>query len=102
MDYIPVKTLCGNHLRLCATVVKHNLTRGLQMETRKPSHGLTEKRAPLCMFQEAEMIRRHLIYRTGSLTKPQGKSKLGMSGNDVARKSFRFYLDALRSCAEQS
>ncbi len=96
MDYIPVKTLFGNQLYLCATVVAHNLSRGLQMETRKPSRGLTEKRSPLWLFQEADMIRRHLIYRAGRLTKPQGKLKLTMSGNEATRKTFCFYLHALR------
>ncbi len=99
MDYIPVRTLFGNQLYLCATVVAHNLTRGLQMETRKPCRGLTEKRSPLWIFQEAYMIRRHLIYRAGRLTKPQGKLKLTLSGNEATEKTFRFYLDAIRSCA---
>ncbi len=99
MDYIPVKTLIGNQLYLCATVVAHYLSRGLQMETRKPCRGLTEKRSPFWIFQEADMIRRHLIYRAGRLTKPQGKLKLTMSGNDATKKTFCFYLDALRSCA---
>jgi len=99
MDYIPVRTLFGNQLYLCATMMAHNLIRGLQIETRMPTRGLTEKRSPLWIFQEADMIRRHFIYRAGKLTKPQGKLKLTMSGNEATEKTFRYYLDALRSCA---
>lgn len=99
MDYIPARTLFGNQLYLCATMMSHNLIRGLQMETRKPARGLTEKRSPLWVFQEAAMIRRHIIYRAGRLTKPQGKLKLAMSGNEATEKTFRFYLDALKYCA---
>ena len=69
------------------------------METQKPKRGLTEKRSPLWIFQEAAMIRRHIIYRAGRLTKPQGKLKLTMSGNEATEKTFRFYLDALKHCA---
>lgn len=99
MDYIPVRRLFGNQLYLCATVMSHNLIRGLQIETRRPSRGLTEKRSPLWIFQESAMIRRHLIYRAGRLTKPQGTLKLTMSGNQATENTFRFYLDALKSCA---
>ena len=99
MDYIPVRTLLGNQLYLCSTMMAHNLIRGLQMETRKPSRGLTEKRSPLWVFQESDMIRRHIIYRAGRITKPQGKLKLTLSGNEATEKTFRSYLDAFRSCA---
>ena len=99
MDYIPVRTLLGNQLYLCSTVLVHNLIRGLQMVTRKPNRRTTEKRSPLWVFQESDMIRRHIIYRAGRLTKPQGKLKLTMNGNEATEETFRFYLDALNSCA---
>ena len=99
MDYIPVRTLHGNQLYLCSTMLAHNLMRGLQMETRKPNRRTTEKRSPLWIFQESDMIRRHIIYRAGRLTKPQGKLKLAMSGNEATEKTFRYYLNALKSCA---
>ena len=99
MDYIPVRTLFGNQMYLCSAIMAHNLIRGLQIETRKPNRRMTEKRSPLWIFQESDMIRRHLIYRAGRLTKPQGKLKLTMSGNEATEKTFRFYLDALKSCA---
>ena len=99
MDYIPVRTLLGNQLYLCSTVLVHNLIRGLQMVTRKPNRRTTEKRSPLWIFQESDMIRRHIIYRAGRLTKPQGKLKLTMNGNEATEETFRFYLDALNSCA---
>jgi hypothetical protein len=99
MDYIPVRTLHGNQLYLCSTMLAHNLMRGLQMETRKPNRRTTEKRSPLWIFQESDMIRRYIIYRAGRLTKPQGKLKLAMSGNEATEKTFRYYLNALKSCA---
>ena len=99
MDYIPVRTLAGNQLYLSSAMMAHNLFRGLQMETNKPHRGTTGKRSPLWIFQEAGMIRRHLLYRAGRLTKPHGKLKLTLSGNEATEKTFRHYLEALRPCA---
>jgi hypothetical protein len=99
MDYIPVRSLLGNQLYLCSTMMAHNLIRGIQMETRKPCRGTTEKRSPLWVFQESDMIRRHIIYRAGRLTKPQGKLKLTLSGNEATEKTFRSYLDSFRLSA---
>ena len=99
MDYIPVRTLSGNQLYRCSTMMAHNLIRGLQMETRKPNRRTTGKRSPLWVFQESDNIRRHIIYRAGRSTRPQGKLKLTMNGHEATEKTFRFYLDALRSCA---
>jgi hypothetical protein len=99
MDYVPVRRLAGNQLYLMSAVLSHNLLRTLQMEAVRPYSRATEKRSPLWLFQEAATIRQRLIHRAGRLTRPQGKLRLTMSGNELTKRSFLEYLSALRSSA---
>jgi hypothetical protein len=99
MDYVPVRRLAGNQLYLMSAILSHNLLRTLQMEGVRPYPRATEKRSPLWMFQEASTVRQHLIHRAGRLTRPQGKLRLTMSGNEVTKRSFLDYLGALRPSA---
>jgi len=99
MDYVPVRRLTGNQLYLMSAILSHNLLRTLQMEVARPNPRATEKRSPLWSFQEASTMRQHLIHRAGRLTRPQGKLRLTMSGNEVTKKSFLEYLRALRLSA---
>jgi len=99
MDYIPVRRLAGNQLYLMSAILSHNLLRTLQMEAVRPNPRATEKRSPLWLFQEASTIRQHLIHRAGRLTRPQGKLRLTMNGNELTKRSFLSYLSALRSSA---
>jgi hypothetical protein len=71
MDYIAVRGLLGNQLYMLAAVLSHNLNRELQMETRVPDRGTTEKRAPLWVFEEFRSLRHLLIQRAGRFTYPQ-------------------------------
>ena len=100
MDYIPVRRLAGNQLYLMSAVLSHNLLRRLQMETIRPQKRTMEKRSPLWEFQEATTIRHHLIHRAGRLTKPKGKLRLTMSGNEATKRTFREYLKALGAAAQ--
>ena len=100
MDYIPVHRLSGNQLYLMSAVLSHNLLRRLQIETVQPQKRTTEKRSPLWEFQEATTIRQHLIQRAGRLTKPKGKMRLTMSGNEVTKRTFRAHLKALGATAQ--
>ena len=99
MDYVPVRRLAGNQLYLMAAVLSHNLLRILQMERTQPEKTTTEKRSPLWIFQEATTIRRHLLYRAGRLTRPSGKLRLTMSGNEATKQTFLEYLRALGAAA---
>lgn len=99
MDYVPVRRLAGNQLYLMAAVLSHNLLRILQMQHNQPETRATEKRSPLWIFQEATTIRRHLIYRAGRLTRPCGKLRLTMSGNEVTKQTFLDYLRPLGAVA---
>lgn len=99
MDYVPVRRLAGNQLYLISAILSHNLLRTLQMQGVRAYPRANEKRSPLWMFQEASTIRQHLIHRAGRLTRPQGKLRLTMSGNELTKRSFLDYLSALRSSA---
>jgi hypothetical protein len=83
-----------------AAVLSHNLLRRLQIETVQPQKKTTEKRSPLWEFQEATTIRQYLIHRAGRLTKPKGKMRLTMSGNEATKLSFQTYLKALGASAQ--
>jgi len=100
MDYVPVRRLAGNQLYLMSAVLSHNLLRRLQIETVQPQKSTTEKRSPLWEFQEATTIRQHLIHRAGRLTKPRGKMRLTMSGNEATKRTFQAYFKALGATAQ--
>jgi hypothetical protein len=99
MDYVPVRRLAGNQLYLISAVLAHNLLRILQMQQGQPEQRTTEKRSPLWIFQEARTIRRHLLYTAGRLTRPAGKLRLTMSGNEATKQTFLDYLKALGAVA---
>ena len=96
MDYIPVRGLLGNELYLLAAVLSHNLNRELQMATRVPDRGTTEKRAPLWIFEELRSLRHRLIQRAGRFTNPHGNLTLTMSANESVKMGLLEYLEALK------
>ncbi len=99
MDYVAVRRLAGNQIYLLSAVLAHNLGRELQMATRPPERGTTEKRTPLWIFQEMNTLRRNLIQRAGRLTRPQGRLTLTMSANPAVREELLRILSALRRAA---
>jgi hypothetical protein len=84
---------------LMASVLSHNLLRTLQMQPLRRRTGRNEKRSPLIVFEEAQTIRSRLLHRAGRLTRPNGKLRLTMSGNERTRETVLRYLDALKSAA---
>lgn len=92
MDYIPVRTLCGNQAYLIATLLAHNLNRELQMQNRPRQRRTSEKRAPLWIFEGLETLRRKIIQRAGRLTKPQGTLTLTLSANEAVKNEILSYL----------
>jgi hypothetical protein len=96
MDYIAVRGLLGNQLYMLAAVLSHNLNRELQMETRIPDRGTTEKRAPRWVFEELRSLRHRLIQRAGRFTNPQGNLTLTMSANESVKWGLLEYLEAFQ------
>ncbi len=99
MDYVPTRRLSGNQLYYLSAVFSHNLYRELQMTARPTERCTTAKRAALWTFDEAASIRHKIIQRAGRLTRPQGRLRLTLSGNEVTRKELTYYLDRLAHVA---
>jgi hypothetical protein len=95
MDYVPTRRLAGNELYYLSAVLAHNLYRELQMICNPAARTTTAKRAALWVFEEASSIRRKFIQRAGQLTRPHGRLRLTLSGNDATRKGLMHYLDSL-------
>jgi hypothetical protein len=99
MDYIPVRKLTGNQLYIMSAVFSHNLFREMQMEGVKPNRNTTEKRTPLWIFKEAKTIQLFLFHRAGRITRPGGKLRLTLSGNEATKKTFLEFLHRLMPAA---
>jgi len=99
MDYVAVRGLLGNQLYMLAAVLSHNLSRELQMETKAPDRGTTEKRAPLWVFEELRSLRHRLIQRAGRFTNPQGNLTLTLSANESVKCGLLQYLGAFQKAA---
>lgn len=95
MDYVPTRRLSGNRLYYQSAVFAHNLYRELQMVSRNAERITTPKRSALWVFQDAASIRHKLIQRAGRLTRPHGRLRLTLSGNDVTRTELTHYLNSL-------
>ena len=96
MDYIAVRGLLGNQLFMMAAVLSHNLNRELQMATRVPDRGTSEKRTPLWFFEELRSLRHRLIQRAGRFTNPQGNLTLTMSANESVKTGLLEFLEAAK------
>ena len=99
LDYVPTRRLSGNQLYFLSAVFAHNLYRELQMAVRRTDRPTTPKRAALWIFEEAASIRHKLIQRAGRLTRPHGRLRLTLSGNEITRKELMRYLDGLTQAA---
>ena len=99
LDYVPTRRLSGNQLYFLSAVFAHNLYRELQMIVRRTDRPTTPKRAALWIFEEAASIRHKLIQRAGRLTRPHGRLRLTLSGNEITRKEMMHYLDGLARAA---
>lgn len=95
MDYVPTRRLCGNLLYYQSAVLAHNLYRELQMRSRSADRPTTAKRSALWIFQDAASIRQKIIQRAGRLTRPHGRLRLTLSGNEVTRREMMHYMDSL-------
>ena len=73
MDYIPVRTRCGNETFLLASLFAFNLIRELQMQLALPQRSTTRKRQALWAFEQVASFRRNILQRAGRLSTPSGK-----------------------------
>jgi hypothetical protein len=96
MDYIAVRNLLGNQLFMMAAVLSHNLNRELQMTTRVPERGTSEKRTPLWFFEELRSLRHRLIQRAGRFTTPKGNLTLTLSANESVKTGLLEFLEAAK------
>jgi hypothetical protein len=99
MDYVPTRRLAGNQVYFLSTLVAHNLYRELQMSAGEAQRGATPKRAPHWIFMEAASVRQRLIQLAGRLTRPEGRLRLTLSGNEVTRKEYLLHLRGLKKVA---
>ena len=72
LDYVPVRTLCGNQMYLLAGLFAYNLTRELQMRTDARARGTTPSRAALWAFEKVDTLRKTVLQRAGRLSRPGG------------------------------
>lgn len=98
MDYVPVRTRCGNQLYLLAGLFAHNLARELQMATTPPCRNTTAGRAALWAFEKLDTIRNTLLKRAGRFTRPQGLLTLTLNANTWARERLLSLIQALKTC----
>ena len=99
MDYVPTRRLTGNQIYFLSAILAHNLYRELQMSVYPVDRRTTAKRAALWIFEEAATLRHRLIQRAGRLTRPQGRLRLTLSGNQVTRKEYLRILRGLKRAA---
>jgi hypothetical protein len=92
LEYIPVRSLHGNQTYCLASMMSHNLTRELQMQTAGQEYGTTPKRRNLWGFETLSTLRQRLLQRAGRLIRPQGRLTLVTSGNEAVRRDLSRYL----------
>jgi hypothetical protein len=95
MSYVPTRRQSGNQLYYQSAVIAHNLYRELQMISRDTVRGTSQQRSPLWIFEEAATLRHKIIQRAGRLTRPHGRLRLTLSGNEATRRDFLRYMDSL-------
>ena len=99
MDYVPVRTRCGNQVYLLAGLFAHNLVRELQMQTSPPKRRTTPQRATWWTFEKLDTIRKALIHRAGRFTSPHGVLTLTISAGSCIKRRILKTLDALQTAA---
>lgn len=99
LDYVPVRTRCGNELYLLAGLFAHNLTRELQMHTTPQARHTTTQRATWWVFERLDTLRKTVIQRAGRLTSPQGVLTLTISATTWIKTRLLQTLGAIRTAA---
>ena len=96
---LPSRRLAGNQLYSLCAMMAHNLSREIQIRTKKPQLRAQPKRPALWTFQKLDTLRHRIIQRAGRITRPQGKLTLTMSTNPAVREDLLHFMDALQKAA---
>ena len=98
-DYIPTRRASGNEIWMLCSVLTHNLSHEIQMQTMKRSIVTSPKRACHYVFEKLGSLRHRLIQRAGRITKPNGILTLTMSGNKAVADELQRFLAPVRGVA---
>lgn len=93
LEYIPVRSRCGNQTYCLAAIMAHNLTRELQMQAQERNSNTTPKRRNLWGFETLNTLRQRLVRRAGRLIRPQGRLTLVTAGNTTVQNDLNKYLN---------
>jgi len=99
LDYVPTRTLTGNQTYMLAAIMAHNLNREMQLVATDKTLRTTEKRAPILAFECLDTIRKKMIQRAGSLTRPKGRLTLTLGMNQTVKNKLLHYLEKLDRAA---
>jgi hypothetical protein len=99
LDYVPTRSWAGNQMYMQASILAHNLTRELQMQTRPRAVYSGPTRPAMWPFEKLETLRNRLIWRAGRLHSPDGRLTLTMSGNAVVQADYETIMRALQEAA---
>jgi hypothetical protein len=99
LDYVPTRTLTGNQTYMLAAIMAHNLNREMQLVATDKTLKTTEKRSPVLAFECLDTIRRKIIQRAGSLTRPKGRLTLTLGMNRAVKNELLHYLEKLDRAA---
>jgi hypothetical protein len=99
MDYIPTRSRAGNLFYTMASIMAHNVTRELQMQTKPRSRKTNPKRAALWVFEKLETMRNKLIRRAGRVHYPDGRLTLTMSHNRAVQEELERVMAGLQEAA---
>ncbi len=99
LEYVPVRTRCGNATYLLAGLFAFNLTRELQMQTQDRDRRTTSNRSTLWVFEKVDTVRKTVIQRAGRLSRPGGKLTLTFCAGRNLKQRVEDYLNALSTAA---
>ena len=99
MDYVPMRRWAGNQFYMLASLVAHNVTRELQMQTQPRARKTNPKRAALWVFEKLETLRNRMIRRAGRLNRPDGVLTLTLSRNEAVQEDYERIMRGLEKAA---
>ena len=99
MDYIPVRTRCGNETFLLAGLFAFNLIRDLQMQIEPPTRMTSPKRPTLWVFERVDTIRKTVLQRAGRLSRPSGTLTLTFCAGKNLKHRVLHIIQSLDSAA---
>jgi hypothetical protein len=99
MDYVPVRTRCGNETYLLAGLFAFNLIRDLQMQMDPPERTTSLKRPALWAFEQVSTIRQAILCRAGRLSRPEGTPTLTFCAGKQLKARVLKIVEALDTAA---